>query len=157
MTTDAVDTAQQFAAELAHAERGESQGSALNLEKAVRKFKVVDQSRARKARWHNGVAVAALILASVFLGAIWWAAGAKADGAVDAWEWNYGTTACAFLDTPGNRNITGLAGVILGAEEMGLTPEQAGQAVASSVIDYCPRHIPLLRLFVQRFGAKQVA
>jgi len=143
--SDAISTAQAFHAEIDNAERG------VYVEAQPDAPWYVGQSRARKAKWHNRAAVALLLAASAFLGAIAYAASAEADGAVDAWEMEYGPAACSFL-ADGHNTLAGLSGVILGAEHLGLTPEQAGQAVASSVLDLCPEYTPLLRAFVLKYG-----
>jgi hypothetical protein len=115
----------------------------------------VGQSRARKAKWHNRAAVALLLAASAFLGAIAYAASAKADDPVAAYEWQYGPAACSYLST--HNSIAGLSAVLLDAESLGLTPEQAGQAVAGSVLDLCPEYTPVLRAFVLRYGPQEIA
>lgn len=125
-------------------QRGDWQGQTPLLGRAI------SQSRARKARRHNRFAVALLMAASVLIGAIFYAASARADGAVDAWEAEYGPAACSFLGQ--HPTLAGLSGVILGAEKLGLSPMQAGEAVASSVLDVCPEYTPLLRDFVRRYG-----
>jgi hypothetical protein len=146
---DAIETAQEFHARIDEAERG------VAVEDTQPWY--VTRSRARKARRHNTFAVVLLMVTSLFLGAIGYAASAKADGPADAWEWEYGPAACAYLDDPENNSVAGLTGVILGAQEMGLTPEQAGEAVAASVLDICPRHDDLLRGFIMRYGPRQIA
>lgn len=148
---DAIKTAEDFHADIANAERG----VAVDEQRPQRPQRFVGRSRARKACWHNRIAVALLLVTFALLGAIGYAASAKADGTADAWEWEYGPAACAYLDDPENNNVAGLTGVILGAQEMGLTSEQAGEAVAASVLDYCPRHDDLLRAFVMRYGPRQ--
>lgn len=147
---DAIKTAQDFHADIANAERGVAVD-----EQRPQRF--VTRSRARKARWHNRIAVALLLATFAFLGAIGYAASAKADGPADAWEWEYGPAACSYLDDPDNNSVAGLTEVIMGAADMGLTPEQAGEAVAASVLDICPRHRDLLRAFVMRYGPRQIA
>lgn len=140
--SDVIDTANDFHAG-ADAERG--------VELAEAPW-FVSQSRARKAKWLNRAAVALLLATSVFLGAILYAASAKADGVTDAYEVEYGPAACSYLsDHP---TIAGLSAVIIDATAIGLTPEQAGQAVASSVLDICPQYTPLLRQFVARYAPR---
>lgn len=148
---DAIETAQQFAAELDNAERGRP-------DKPRWTSKLFGRSRFRRAKIYDGLAVALLIALAAVMGCILVLASAphaKADGATDAYEWQYGPAACGYLST--HPTLAGLSAVLFDAQGLGLTAEQAGEAVASSVFDLCPEHIPLLRLFVQRFGPKQVA
>lgn len=148
---DAVKTAEDFHADIANAERG----VAVDEQRPQRPQRFVSRSRARKARWYNRIAVALLLATFAFLGAIFYAAGAKADGPVDAWQWEYGPAACDYLDS--NATLSGLSNALASAERSGLTPEQAGEAVAASVLDICPRHRDLLRAFVMRYGPRQIA
>lgn len=121
---------------------------------------MITTSRYRRAKLYDALAVALLMILMAALGCVVVLASAPwahADSAADAWEAEYGYAACSFLDDPSNTSVTGLSGVILGAEHMGLTPEQAGEAVAASVLDICPRHRDLLRQFVIKYGPRQVA
>lgn len=115
---------------------------------------IVAKSRPRKARALEAVKVFCLwllLVAALFIViSALFASSARADGAVDAWEAEYGPAACDFLGE--HPTIDGLSGVILGAEQMGLTARQAGEAVASSVLDMCPDRTPILRQFVMRYG-----
>ena len=139
---DAVDTAQAFHAELAHAERGRPG--------KPRRSRLFGRSRFRRAKVYDGLAVGLLITLMAALGTVVYAASAKASPATDAYEVEYGPAACSYLDQ--HNSVAGLSAVILDAVASGLSPEQAGEAVAASVIDYCPSHIPLLRQFVARYG-----
>lgn len=140
---DSIDTAQEFAAELAHAERGVP-------DKPRWTAHLFGRSRFRRARILDGLAVALLMVVMAAFGVIVYAASAKASPATDAYEVEYGPAACSYLSN--HSTLTGLFAVILDAEASGLSPEEAGEAVASSVIDYCPVYIPLLRQFVARYG-----
>lgn len=60
---------------------------------------------------------------------------------------------CTVLDH--HPTIPGLLGVLNAAEQSGgLTPPQAGRAVALSVINVCPTHIGLLQQFVALYGSQ---
>lgn len=147
--SDVIDTANDF-----HAGADEAEYGTYIAPKPEAPW-YVSQSRARKAKWLNRAAVALLLATSVFLGAILYAASAKADGVTDAYEWEYGPAACSYLST--HTTVAGLSAVVLDAEAMGLTPEQAGQAVASSVLDICPEYTPILRQFVAKYGPRVTA
>jgi hypothetical protein len=149
--SDAISTAQAFHAEIDNAEIGTSVDVPPRTStRGLSRF-LFGRSRFRRARVYDGLAVALLMVTMSALGVVVYAASAKADGAVDAWQMEYGPAACSFL-ADGHNTLAGLSGVILGAEHLGLTPEQAGQAVASSVLDLCPEYTPLLRAFVLRYG-----
>jgi hypothetical protein len=60
---------------------------------------------------------------------------------------------CTTLDTyPTVAGVTGvLAGVV---EDSGFSYYDAGQIVATAVIDECPRHLPLLQKFIAVYAPK---
>lgn len=148
--SDAIATAQDFHTWAAEAERG-------TLEPARPDAPwYVTQSRARKAKWANRAAVALLLAASVFLGAIAYAASAHADAESRAWVAEYGPAVCDTLSS-GHATIAGLTGILIAVADEGYTPEQSGQLVAESVFTVCPRYIPLLRQFVAIYGPRVTA
>ncbi|SRX93594.1 hypothetical protein MSP7336_01833 [Mycobacterium shimoidei] len=92
-----------------------------------------------------------LWLACVIIGAAL-AGSAKADPAED-FATAYAADVCIVLDD--HPTIPGLTGVLQAVQETGgLTARQAGQAVALSVINVCPRHIPLLRRYVAMYAPR---
>jgi hypothetical protein len=116
----------------------------------------VGQARARKAKWHNRAAVALLIAASVLLGAIFYAAAAKADTSdARAYAAEFGPAVCLTLDDfPSYGGFLGIAEAI---ERDGLSATEAGQAIGISVADICPRHTQLLTRIASMFGMRSVA
>jgi hypothetical protein len=146
--SDAIQTAQDFHASIDKAECGTYHPSSAPW--------CIARSRARKARWHNRFAVTLLMVASLLIGAIlFFSSNAKADDPVAAYQWQYGPAACSYLST--HNSIAGLSAVLLDAQALGMTAEQAGQAVAGSVLDLCPEYTPVLRAFVLRYGPQEIA
>lgn len=83
------------------------------------------------------------------------AAPAKAD-VVDAVSQQYAPVICEFFDE-GNASIDGIKGVGLALMGEGWTPREAGEIVGWSVVNQCPRYIPLLKAFIARYGSKNTA
>jgi hypothetical protein len=136
---DSVDTAKQFHLELDNAERG------LFIDHSW----FLSQSRERKARLYDRLAVALLLVLCAALGciALILATPAKADTdpVVVAYSAHYGGAVCSVLDEfPSENGILGIGTSIM---EDGLTGYQAGQVLYLSVSDVCPRHMGLLRAF----------
>jgi hypothetical protein len=107
------------------------------------------QSRERKARIMDGLAVFLLMLLCAVLGciALILATPAKADvdNVVFAYSAHYGGAVCSVLDEfPSENGILGIGASIM---EDGLTGYQAGQVIYLSVSDICPRHMGLIRAF----------
>jgi hypothetical protein len=107
------------------------------------------QSRERRARFMDGLAVFLLMLLCAVLGciALILATPAKADTdpVVVAYSAHYGGAVCSVLDEfPSENGILGIGKSII---EDGLTGYQAGQVLYLSVSDVCPRHMELLRAF----------
>jgi hypothetical protein len=137
---DSVDTAKQFHLELDNAERG------LFIDHSW----FLSQSRERKARLYDRLAVALLLVLCAALGVIGFTlaaphAKADVDNVVVAYSAHYGGAVCSVLDEfPSENGILGIGKSIM---EDGLTGYQAGQVLYLSVSDVCPRHMGLLRAF----------
>jgi len=149
---DAIDTAQAFHAELDDAERGQS----TDMIKARWSSKLFGRSRFRRARIFDGLAVALLMALMAALGTVVYAASAKADTNPDpqAVSWaahNEGAVCATIADYP---STNGLLGIMEAAAEQGLTAPQAGEAVAMSIYDGCPRYSYIIDIFVAKYGAK---
>ena len=146
---DSVATAEDFHAEMANAERG------LDINEPW----FMAQSRKRRARLMDGLAVGLLLALMACLGVILFAASAKADPDSDAVAYasEYGGTVCSVLDD-GHNTIAGLTGIMLAIQKHGgLTAFQSGEVVGLSVAEICPRYTPLLRQFVTRYGKAAIA
>jgi hypothetical protein len=108
------------------------------------------QSRERKARLYDRLAVALLLLLCAALGVIGFTlaapqAKADVDNVVVAYSAHYGGAVCSVLsEFPSENGILGIAASIM---EDGLTGYQAGQVIYLSVSDICPRHMGLIRAF----------
>ena len=133
---DSIDTAQAFAMELHNAERGRA-----------RLFSV---SRERKARRMDALAVALLMIVMAAFGVIVMllstpSAKADPDSMVYAYAATFGSAVCETLDSyPSFGGIYGIADAIT---DDGLTYYQAGQVIAVSVTEICPRHTALVKSF----------
>ena len=133
---DSIDTAQAFHLELHNAERGR-----------VRLFSV---SRERKARRMDALAVALLMIVMAAFGVIVMLlstpqAKADPDSMVYAYAASFGGAVCETLDAyPSFGGIYGIADSIA---DDGLTYHQAGQVIAMSVMEICPRHTALVTSF----------
>lgn len=156
---DAVDTAQQFAAETDQARRfcrtcGRSRLVAIIDERGICRYcrlglpvpKLFSRSRFRRARWMDAAAVALLMALMACLGVITFAASAKADGYMSDDEQLfadiYYTAVCDTLDD--YRSIAGVVGVVQGVSEQGFHMTDSVDIVNYSVATYCPRHWWLL-------------
>jgi|JI10StandDraft_1071094.scaffolds.fasta_scaffold212294_4 hypothetical protein len=137
---DSIDTAQAFHLELHNAERGVPE----------RKSRLFSVSRERKARRMDAIAVALLVVTLTILGWLFatvYAPAAKADDwtVVYAYAATYGGAVCETLDSyPSFGGIYGIADSIT---DDGLTYHQAGQVIAMSVMEICPRHTALVTSF----------
>ncbi len=152
---DAVDTAQDFAAELEHAEIG---AAYREQKKPHWTAKLFGRSRFRRAKVYDGLAVSLLMALMACLGVVVFAASAKADpDDVAAWAAEYGPAVCHNLDD--HNSLAGVYGTGLGIMDYtGMSAEQAGEVIAMSVYRICPRHIALLERFVAVYGSEgQVA
>lgn len=117
-------------------------------------------SRERKARIMDGVAVALLLLLAAALGCILVLASApnaKADNPYDrvayAYAATYAAAVCGTLDD-GHASTDGLLGIMAAVEGDGLSAAQAGEVVAISIYETCPRYSYLIDAFIARYGRK---
>jgi len=129
---DSVDTAQQFHLELHNAERGRPQ----------RKSRLFSVSRERKARRMDALAVALLLIVMAAFGVIVMLlstpqAKADPDSMVYAYAATFGSAVCETLDS--YASFGGIYGIADAITEDGLTYYQAGQVIAVSVMEICPR------------------
>ena len=116
-------------------------------------------SRERKARIYDGLAVMLLLALMACLGVVGYAASAHADvdPTAQAYADRYGFAVCDTLaDYPTSSGLLGIADAI---EKDGLSGYQAGEVIALSVGDLCPRFTGLLERFAATYGhqAGQVA
>lgn len=156
---DAVDTAQQFAAEIDQSHRfcrecGRSRLVAIIDERGICRYcrlslpvpKLFGRSRFQRARWMDAAAVALLMALMMCLGVITFASTAKADGYMSDDEQlfadTYYTAVCDTLDD--YRSIAGVVGVVQGVSEQGFHMTDSVDIVNYSVATYCPRHWWLL-------------
>ncbi len=138
---DAIDTAKQFHLELDNAERGS---------------RLMSQSRERKAKVMDALAVVLLFLLMGALGAatlLLVAPKAKADiDAVSvAYAAHYADAICGTL--AGHPTNNGVQGIIAAIREDGLTNLQAAGAVVLAVSDVCPQQQYILERFADRWAA----
>ena len=143
---DAVDTAKQFHLELDNAERGRAPS------------RLFTQSRERRARIMDGLAVALLMALMGALGcAVLLMAAPKAKADADpvavAYAAHFADAVCWTL-TNHNTN-SGVLGVLAAIKEDGLTTSQAAYAVTLSVMDVCPQQQYVLDRFIDRYGPIQ--
>lgn len=142
---DAVDTAQAFAAELAHAERGVP-------DKPHWTAKLFGRSRFRRAKVYDGLAVGLLMVLMAALGVVVFAASAKAEPDSDALAYaaEYGPAVCSVLDD--YPSVSGMLGIMQAIVEDGMTEYQAGQVVGISIYRLCPEYDYLAEKFMRRYG-----
>ncbi len=138
---DPVDTAAQFHLELDNAERGS---------------RLMSQSRERKAKVMDALAVILLFLLMGALGAatlLLVAPKAKAD--IDAtsvqYAAHYADAICTTL--AGHPTNNGVQGILSAIQDHGLTNLQAAGAVVLAVTDVCPQQTYILERFADRWGA----
>jgi len=117
-----------------------------------------NKSRERKARLYDGLAVTLLLLFSAVLGMILLilsSPAAKADAESNAYAAHYAGAVCNVLaEYP---TTSGLQGILNSVQGDGLSAYQAGEAVALSVYESCPRYAYILDLYVARVGRSTVA
>ena len=138
---DAIDTAKQFHLELDNAERGS---------------RLMSQSRERKAKVMDALAVVLLFLLMGALGAatlLLVAPKAKAD--IDsvsvAYAAHYADAICTTL--AGHPTNNGVQGILSAIRDHGLTNVQAAGAVVLAVTDVCPQQTYILERFADRWSA----
>ena len=148
--SDAITTAQDFHDWAKEAEHGAA------VDEPTRWRSV---SRPRRAGRIEAFATAlAILLAAItaYTLAVLLAPGARADTDGTALQWaateSNAASVCLTLDN--HDSLLGLEATVLAVENLGLTAEQAGEAIAISVLEVCPRHTPLLRQFVLKYGPK---
>jgi hypothetical protein len=114
-----------------------------------------NKSRERKARIYDGLAVTLLMALMMCLGVVVWAASAKADAESNAYAAHYAGAVCAVIaEYP---STSGLQGILNSVQGDGLSAYQAGEAVALSVYESCPRYAYILDLYVAKNGRSTVA
>jgi hypothetical protein len=92
-------------------------------------------------------AVGCLLLACTVIGAAIGLAPAHADPAGDRYAAANGPRICAVLDAfPSTDGIMGIADALV--QQNNFTYYQAGGIEATAVYVFCPRHIPLLKAFI---------
>ena len=143
---DAVDTAKQFHLELDNAERGRAPS------------RLFTQSRERRARIMDGLAVALLMALMGALGcAVLLMAAPKAKADADpvavAYAAHFADAVCWTLTN--HDTNSGVLGVLAAIKEDGLTTSQAAYAVTLSVMDVCPQQQYVLDRFIDRYGPIQ--
>ena len=138
---DAIDTAKQFHLEIDNAERGS---------------RLMSQSRERKAKVMDALAVILLFLLMGALGAatlLLVAPKAKAD--IDAtsvaYAAHYADAICTTL--AGHPTNNGVQGILSAIRDHGLTNLQAAGAVVLAVTDVCPQQTYILERFADRWSA----
>jgi hypothetical protein len=138
---DAIDTAKQFHLEIDNAERGS---------------RLMSQSRERKAKVMDALAVILLFLLMGALGAatlLLVAPKAKAD--IDAtsvaYAAHYADAICTTL--AGHPTNNGVQGILSAIRDHGLTNLQAAGAVVLAVTDVCPQQTYILERFADRWAA----
>ena len=143
---DAVDTAKMFHLELDNAERGRAPS------------RLFTQSRERRARIMDGLAVALLMALMGALGcAVLLMAAPKAKADADpvavAYAAHFADAVCWTLTN--HDTNSGVLGVLAAIKEDGLTTSQAAYAVTLSVMDVCPQQQYVLDRFIDRYGPIQ--
>jgi hypothetical protein len=156
---DAVDTAQQFHAELANAERGSFTDIAepAMSDKGHLSAKLFGRSRFRRAKVYDGLAVGLFLVFMFFFGIVCYAASAHADPDADArvYASQYGSVVCSVLDS--YPTVSGMLGIMQSIVEDGLTEYQAGEVVGIAISDRCPEYSWLAKAFVKRYGGVAAA
>lgn len=113
------------------------------------------ESRERRARRMDALAVILLMLTMAFLGTVVFAASAKAtpnvsDDVID-YAVRYGAGAvCPVLSE--HHTVNGVMGVLLAIRDDGFSDYETGQIVGLSVAEYCPENQPLLDRFIAVYG-----
>ena len=112
---------------------------------------MMSYSRYRRAGRMDATALALLLTLLAALGVLA-APNAKADNdpVVYAYAAQYGGIVCQVLDD--HTSVSGMLGIGEAIMEDGLTAYQAGQVLAVSVTEICPRHTGLLMRFVNTFS-----
>lgn len=159
-TSDDFDATVRDAVAVVEAGRRRRHLAAVADTERVIRPRIVTQSRERKARRMDALAVALLLLLAAALGCIVVLASAPSakadvDSEAVAYAAHYAQAVCQTVSE--YPTVTGLQGVMAGMVEQGLTSRQAGQAAALSIYDTCPQYSYLVDLFVARYNASQIA
>lgn len=123
----------------------------------MRSINLLDQSRERKARLMDGLAVTLLMLLMAALGCavVLLSPQAKASPGIDPDVVDYAVAhadaVCTVLDR--YPTLDGVGGVGMGIINAGWTANEAGQIMYLAVYDMCPEYLPLLKRFATRYGA----
>lgn len=91
-----------------------------------------------------GIITGSFLTAGIVLGT----APAKADPANEV-----ATLVCSSLDQ--NPTVDNVVAIVNDLVRFGASPEQAGQIVAISVMEYCTRNIPVVEAFVQVYAPSE--
>jgi len=156
---DPVDTAQAFHLEMDRAERDD-----VEIADPVKMWQAFDpqgwlfsQSRYRKARIMDGLAVALMLATmaalgcAVFLLSVPTAKAEPIDPTSVAYAATNADAVCNVLrEFP---TESGVMGLVYAIEDDGLTAGQAGAAIGLSVAEACPRFEPLLDASIARYGS----
>lgn len=97
--------------------------------------------------WVGGFATGSMLIAAVVHCA---PAHADVDNAALAYAERYGSAVCSTLDS--YPSFSGIAGIIQAIESDGLSGYQAGEVVALSVVNLCPRYDGLLQRFINTYA-----
>lgn len=98
--------------------------------------------------WAVWPVIVGLILGYALYGAS--DAHAAPDQAVINYEARYAEAVCSVLDQ--YPTFAGIVGIAQAITDDGFTAYEAGQVIAMSVSDVCPRHTDLVRRFIVRFS-----
>jgi len=94
-----------------------------------------------------GLVTGAVMASGVFV----FAAPASADPVLDYADLAEGAICRTLSEFP---TIYGVRGILEAIGDEGFTPYQAGEVVATAVIDACPQFIPVLERFVAMYGGE---
>lgn len=96
------------------------------------------------------LAVVAFFFVAVTVAAFILAGGAKADPQSNYAAINAGPICETLDDYP---TIAGVTGVLQGVmDDSGFSPYDAGRTIATAVVGWCPRNLPVLERFVAVYG-----
>jgi len=114
---------------------------------------MLSHSRYRRAARMDGVALALLLALITAIGVIA-APVARAEPSTRALEYAalFGDVVCDVLDD--HATISGLIGIGEAITDDGLSYHEAGEVLAISVTEICPRHYLLLKRFVRLYGGE---
>jgi hypothetical protein len=128
-----------------------------DTERVLRMPQMLSQSRFRKAKFYDFLAVLLMLATMAALGcAVFFLSTPQAkaepiDPVAVAYAAHYADAVCGTLDD--FPNLNGILGLISAIRDDGLTAGQAGAAIGLSVAEVCPRHEPILEAFINRYGS----